>query len=135
MTQQRFLSFFACAVFSFLCAANCYAHHSFAVNYDSKKTGTIEGVVKKFRFTNPHGILEVEVKTDRGDTQLWTVETTAPGYLQRRGWTRDSIKAGDRVTVDGWLARDGSHLMRLRKIRLPDGKELGQSAPSAQTGE
>lgn len=112
-----------------------YAHHSFAVHYDSKKIVTIAGVAKVFRFTNPHGILELEVKTDKGETQRWTVETTAPVYMQRRGWNRNTIKPGDRIVVEGWPARDGSHLMRIRKVRLPDGTELGQTNPDTATGE
>lgn len=118
-----------------LLAAPAFAHHSFGVHYDSKKVGKIEGVAKKFRFTNPHGILELEVKNDKGQMELWTVETTAPVYMQRRGWSRNSIKAGDHLVVEGWLARDGSHLMRLRKVKLPDGTELGQANPGTSTGE
>jgi vancomycin resistance protein YoaR len=112
-----------------------YGHHSFAVHYDSKKVATIEGVAKKFRFTNPHGILELEVKNAKGEIESWTVETTAPVYMSRRGWSKDTIKPGDRLVVEGWPARDGSHLMRIRKVRLPDGTELGQSNPSTATGE
>ena len=116
-------------------ASAAYGHHSFAVHYDPKKIITLSGIAKSFRFTNPHGVIELEVHTDKGETQHWTVETTAPVYMQRRGWTRNTIKPGDQITIEGWPAKDGSHLMRIRKVRLPDGTELGQSNPGTATGE
>ncbi len=134
MQSRPLFSLILLVSLAFACAT-ANAHHSFGVHYDSKKTGKIEGIAKKFRFTNPHGILEVEVKTDKGEIELWTIETTAPVYMQRRGWSRNTIKPGDKLIVEGWLARDGSHLMRLRKVRLPDGTELGQANPGTSTGE
>lgn len=122
------------AAMALSCAA-AYGHHSFAVHYDSKKIITIEGVAKTFRFTNPHGILELEAKDEKGQVQNWTIETTAPVYMQRRGWSKNTIKPGDHLVVEGWAAKDGSHLMRIRKVRLPDGTELGQSNPNSSTGE
>jgi hypothetical protein len=133
MKARHIASLTAAALTCFTAAS--YAHHSFAVHYDAKKIVTITGIAKAFRFTNPHGILELEVKTDKGETQRWTVETTAPVYMQRRGWSRNTIKPGDRIVVEGWPARDGSHLMRIRKVRLPDGTELGQTNPDTATGE
>jgi hypothetical protein len=132
--KARYIASLTVAALTCLAAAS-YAHHSFAVHYDPKKIVTIEGIAKVFRFTNPHGILELEVKTDKGETQRWTVETTAPVYMQRRGWSKNTIKPGDRIVVEGWPARDGSHLMRIRKVRLPDGTELGQTNPNTATGE
>lgn len=104
----------------------CYAHHSFAVHYDSDKIITKEGVATEFRFTNPHGILMLDVTNERGDVEHWTVETTAPVYMRRFGWTADLIKPGDRVIVEGWASRDGSHLMRIRSVRRPDGTQIGR---------
>lgn len=107
--------------------SSAFSHHSFAVHYDSRKVIALTGVAKSFRFTNPHGVLELEVKDANGATQRWTIETTAPVYLQRRGWSKNSIKPGDHLVVEGWPAKDGSHLLRLRKVRLPDGTELGRT--------
>lgn len=118
-----------------LASAAAHGHHSFAVHYDSKNVITVEGVAKSFRFTNPHGIIELEAKDENGKIQNWTVETTAPVYMQRRGWSKNSIKPGDRIVVEGYAAKDGSHLMRVRKVRLPDGTELGQSNPGTTSGE
>lgn len=123
------------AAISIFCGATVRAHHSFAVHYDAKKTATVEGVAKSFRFTNPHGILELEAKDESGQVQQWTIETTAPVYMQRRGWSKNTIKPGDHLVVEGYVAKDGSHLMRLRKVKLPDGTELGQSNPNSTSGE
>ena len=102
------------------------AHHSFAVHYDSDRTQIIEGVAKSFRFTNPHGILILEVTNDAGEIETWTVETTSPTFMRRRGWSEDMIKPGDVVRVDGYVSRDGSHLMRIRSVSGPDGTPLVQ---------
>lgn len=102
------------------------AHHSFAVHYDAEKTRIIEGVAKSFRFTNPHGILILEVTNDAGEIETWTVETTSPTFMRRRGWSQDMIKPGDIVRVDGYVSRDGSHLMRIRSVSGPDGAPLAR---------
>lgn len=132
--QARFIASLAAAALACFAAAG-YGHHSFAVHYDPKKVIAITGVAKVFRFTNPHGIIELDVRTDDGKTQHWTVETTAPVYMQRRGWSKNTIKPGDKIVIEGWPAKDGSHLMRIRKIRLPDGTELGQGNPGSISGE
>jgi DNA/RNA endonuclease YhcR with UshA esterase domain len=107
-------------------APSVIAHHSFAVHYDSENTRIIEGVARSFRFTNPHGILILEVTNDAGEIETWTIETTSPTFMRRRGWSQDMIKPGDFVRVDGYVSRDGSHLMRIRSISGPDGAPLAQ---------
>ncbi|MDX1562650.1 MAG: DUF6152 family protein [Gammaproteobacteria bacterium] len=102
------------------------AHHSFAVHYDAERTQVIEGVAKSFRFTNPHGILILEVTNDAGEVETWTIETTSPTFMRRRGWSQDMIKPGDVVRVDGYVSRDGSNLMRIREVTAPDGTPLAQ---------
>jgi hypothetical protein len=106
------------------------AHHSFAVHYDPDETRVIEGVAKSFRFTNPHGILILEVVSDTGEVETWTIETTSPTFMRRRGWSQDMIKPGDAVRVDGYVSRDGSHLMRIRSVSRPDGTPLAQPLDS-----
>lgn len=109
-----------------LAPALAAAHHSFAVHYDPEQTQVVEGIAKSFRFTNPHGILLLEVTNDAGEIETWTVETTSPSAMRRRGWSQDMIKPGDTVRVDGYIARDGSHLMRIRTVTSPDGTPLAQ---------
>jgi hypothetical protein len=107
------------------------AHHSFAVHYDADKMITKEGVATEFRFTNPHGILMLDVTNEAGEIEHWTVETTAPVYLRRFGWTKDSVKPGDHLIVDGWASRDGSHFMRIKTARRPDGTVIGRRSQEA----
>jgi hypothetical protein len=101
------------------------AHHSFAVHYDANDTITQEGTVAEFRFTNPHGILLLDVTKEDGSVERWTAETSAPVYMRRFGWTPDMVKAGDRIIIDGYAARDGSHLMRIQTMKRPDGTQIG----------
>lgn len=101
------------------------AHHSFAVFFDETRQIRIEGTVASFRFTNPHATIVLNVRGEDGRAQEWRVETNAPVVLQRRGWTRDSLKAGDRVVIDGWPSRDGRNYMRLRSATGADGRAIG----------
>jgi hypothetical protein len=96
------------------------AHHSFAM-YEPTKTLTFKGTVKTFQWTNPHVILWVLVQPEEGGAgQEWSFETTSPGVLTRAGWTRSSIKAGDRVSVTFSPLRDGSHGGGLNSVTLLD---------------
>ncbi len=103
-----------------LLAIPAVAHHSFAVYFDSEDRVTVEGTVTAFRFTNPHGTLVLDV-----DGTEWRVETNAPVVLQRRGWTRTSLRPGDHVTISGWRARDGRNYMRLMEARDANGQMIG----------
>lgn len=105
------------------------AHHSFAVYFDADDPVTVEGTVTAFRFTNPHGTLVLDV-----DGTEWRAETNAPVVLQRRGWTRGSLRPGQRVTVSGWRARDGRNYMRLREARDEQGRMVGD-APFGQNDD
>ena len=108
------------------CAApTAQAHHSFAVYFDSSKEVTITGKVTAFRFTNPHGTIVLNVTDDQGRVREWRAETNAPVVLQRRGWTRHSVKPGDEVTIDGWQSRDGKPYLRLRRAVHADGRLIG----------
>jgi hypothetical protein len=114
-----------------LASGQSNAHHSFAAHYDRNKPITKEGVATEFRFTNPHGILMLDVTNEAGEIEHWTVETTAPVYMRRFGWSADSIKPGDHLIVDGWASRDGSHFMRISTVRRPDGTVIGRGNQEA----
>jgi hypothetical protein len=107
------------------------AHHSFAVFFDDTRNVRVEGVVTAFRFTNPHATIVLDVVASDGQTHEWRAETNAPVVLQRRGWNRTSLKAGDRVTLDGWPSRDGRLYMRLRSATDADGRAIGSAPFSA----
>jgi hypothetical protein len=115
-------------------AAPVAAHHSFAVHFVPDKTITIQGTVEEFTFHNPHGLIALAAKADDGSEQHWKIETNSPNILRRRGWTEGSIKPGDRVSVEGYPARDGSTFMRVYRVIYPDGHELiGQRPDPAVT--
>jgi hypothetical protein len=96
------------------------AHHSFAM-YEPTKTLTFKGTVKSFQWTNPHVVVWLLVQPeDGGAVQEWSLETTSPGVLTRAGWTRQSLKAGDRVSVTFSPLRDGSRGGGLNSVTLLD---------------
>jgi hypothetical protein len=101
------------------------AHHSTTM-FDRDKTIPLTGVVKELHWTNPHVAIYIEnnVKQPNADTGLWLIELTSPGNLVRSGWSRNTIKPGDKVVVDVHPLRDGSKGAALRKITLAD---TGQS--------
>lgn len=102
------------------------AHHSFAVFFDSEQgIATVRGTVTEFKFTNPHGIIRLIVKGKDASAQEWKAETNSPSILERRGWKKDSLKAGDEIVIEGWRARDGSNYMRMRKVTRSDGTPVG----------
>ncbi len=103
------------------------AHHSFAVFFDETRTVEIEGVVTAYRFTNPHGTIAVDVTNAAGEIEHWRVETTAPVVLRRRGWDRNSLRAGQQVRITGWPARDGKPYLRLQGAFDENGRPVGQA--------
>lgn len=111
------------------------AHHSFAM-YEPTKTLTLKGTVKTFQWTNPHVVVWILVPAAGGvGAQEWSLETTSPGVLTRAGWTRQSLKAGDRVSVEFSPLRDGSHGGGLNSVTLLDtGQKLVPSFGKEQPG-
>ncbi len=105
------------------------AHHSFAAEYDASKAIRVTGVISKVEWTNPHSYLYIDVKDEHGTTATWTCEGGAPNTLSRRGFTKNAIKIGDIVTIDGYGAKDGSHLMDARRITLSDGRSFYSGSP------
>ena len=117
------------ALLAFGAAGSAAAHHSFAVHFVADKIVTVKGTVEEFSFRNPHGLLTLTAKDASGVEQHWRIETNSPNILRRRGWSEDSIKPGDQVTVDGYPARDGSPSMRVYRVTFPDGRELVGQRP------
>ncbi|MBV9504512.1 MAG: hypothetical protein JO323_05850 [Acidobacteriia bacterium] len=110
--------------------SSAYAHHSFAAEYDSEKPVQITGTVTKVEWTNPHVHFYVDVKSDQGAVVNWNIELGPPLILRRLGWRQDSLKNGDQVTVEGYVAKDGSSLANAKKVTLADGRSVfaGSSA-------
>lgn len=105
-------------------AAPLAAHHAFAAEYDSNKALNLTGTVTKVEWQNPHARFYIDVKDEGGKVTNWEFELGSPNGLMRRGWTRNSLKAGDVVTVSGYHAKDGSNLANARSITLADGRKV-----------
>jgi uncharacterized protein DUF6152 len=109
------------------------AHHSFAAEYDANKPVTLKGAITKVEWLNPHVYFYMDVKDASGKVINWAVENGAPNSLYRNGWRKDSLKVGEVVTVEGSLAKDGSHLANAKTVTLPDGRRVfsGSAAESS----
>jgi hypothetical protein len=108
------------------------AHHSFAVFFDTdSQLRKITGVVKEFRFTNPHGVVTLAVVEGNHEV-IWRAETNSPSILRRRGWTPDSLHVGDKITIEGWPARDGSRYVRMRAATRANGEPVGTAPTPVQ---
>jgi hypothetical protein len=101
-----------------------WAHHGNAA-YDTDNPITIRGTVTEFSWTNPHVQIYLDVKSDKGNVVHWSVETYSPGKLVRAGWSKESVKVGDLVSINLIPAKSGAPVGFLHKLVLPDGKELG----------
>ena len=118
-----FLAMMVCAV---LISAPLLAHHGEA-NYDTEKTVSVKGTVTDFQFVNPHVQISLDVKNDKGETEKWIGEARSPAMLSRYGgWDKNTIKVGDVITFYGHRTKNGTPFMRLEKIVMGNGKELGE---------
>ena len=107
----------------FALAGPALAHHGVAA-YDMGKTVSIAGTVTDFNFDNPHAMVTLEMKGDKGAVTKWEGELTSPNNLVRSGWSRMTLKRGDRITMSGNPAKTGASYMWVRKITLAEGKDL-----------
>src|SRR3954468_17233594 len=112
---------FVIAGFALLLAARpSVAHHSFAAEFDSSKPFKMTGTVTKVEWQNPHTYFFIDVTDDKGKVTNWGMEMGSPNGLMRAGWSRNTMKAGDKVTVEGSLAKDGSATGNARSVTLAD---------------
>jgi hypothetical protein len=100
------------------------AHHSFAAQYDRDKPITLTGDITRIEWANPHIYFYIDVADSSGGKAHWAIEGGAPSTLYRAGWRKDSAKVADVVTVEGFLARDGSKLVNMQTAVLADGRKL-----------
>jgi hypothetical protein len=118
------------------------AHHSFQAEYDATKTITVKGTIQKLEWVNPHAYFWIDVKDENGKVTTYAFECLSPNALARQGWNRNSLKKGEEVTVDGYLAKDGKLLAdgsihaNSKGVTRANGQKVfqGSSADDAYTG-
>jgi len=115
-----------------LASVPAIAHHSFAAEFDSAKPIKLTGSVTKIEWMNPHAYFYIDVKDEKtGQVANWGLEMGSPNGLMRQGWTRNSMKVGDVITVEGSAAKDGSNIGNARSVSLAGGQRLFAASSQA----
>ena len=112
----------AVVVMTLLVSHPVFGHHSFGAEFDENQPVTIEGTVVSFEFMNPHSWIHLDVEDADGNPVRWSVETGSTNALFRRGWRKDSLRAGDRIRIEGFRAKNGTETANARSVELPDGR-------------
>ena len=115
-----------------LAAGSATAHHSFAM-FDRGKQVTLVGTVVEFQWTNPHAWIEIDVPTEQGGVDKWSVELNSPNNLARQGWKSSTFKPGDRVTVVVYPMKNGQKGGLFVSTTLPNGQVLGDPTRGGRT--
>ena len=102
------------------------AHHGSA-GYATGDSVTVSGTVTDFKFVNPHCIVSLDVKDEKGQVQKWQGELTSPNHLIRAGWNSESLKPGDKIVITGWRAKSGANSLWITKTTV-NGQELSTAA-------
>ena len=119
-----------------LAAAPVVAHHAFATEFDATRPITLKGVVTKVDWTNPHVWFYLNVKNDKGEMENWGFEMGGPNGLQKEGWSRNTIKIGEELIVEGWMSRNGTKSVNSKNVTIAStGKKLGAASSQGKAAE
>jgi hypothetical protein len=107
-----------------IAAAPAFAHHPFAAEFDAQAPLTLSGIVTKVNWANPHVSVRVDAKDRSGQTRNWTLELASPAMLAGKGWTKESVKIGEVITIKGYRAKSEPFTVAARMIEMPGGKQM-----------
>jgi hypothetical protein len=124
MLMKKMIAGLATAGAMMMTTAPASAHHSFAAEFDAATPVNLHGTVTKIEWQNPHAFLYIDVKDEAGKVTNWGLEMGSPNGLMRQGWSRNSLKIGDEITVEGSRAKDGSNIANARSVTLAGGQRL-----------
>jgi len=118
-------------LFILIAAAGCFllvsgpalAHHG-STAYDMTTLTTVTGTVTDFELINPHSLISIKVKGEKGKDEIWTAENDSAGALVRQGWTKDMLKPGDEISITGYRTKNRANLMRLESVIMPNGQKI-----------
>ena len=121
--KNRFLGMFIGTVGLLIVCVPVLAHHGRS-NYDVSSTATVKGVVTEFEWINPHALIHLDATDENGKVEKWIAETNSPNILNRQGWTKNTVKPGDQITLVGHRVKGGANYLNFSKIIFADGREL-----------
>ena len=121
--KKRLLGMFIGTVGLLIVCGPVLAHHGRS-NYDVSSTATVKGVVTEFEWINPHALIHVDATDENGKVEKWIAETNSPNILNRQGWTKNTVKPGDQITLVGHRVKGGANYINFSKIIFADGREL-----------
>ena len=124
--KNKFLGMFVGTVGFLIVCGPVLAHHGRS-NYDVSSTATVKGVVTEFEWINPHALIHLDATDETGKVEKWIAETNSPNILNRQGWTKNTVKPGDQITLVGHRVKGDSPYINFSKIIFADGKELSPS--------
>ena len=121
--KARIVLLLAVLTISLVISVPAFAHHSMSM-YDRGHDTTFKATITQFEWVNPHSQITFTAPDEHGNLVTWVAEGPGPNRLANHGWTKDSLKPGDQVTIVGNVNKDGSPTMRFERVILPNGQEL-----------
>ena len=133
MRAKSAVSVASLAILLVVAVVPAWAHHAFAAEFDAKKEVKFEATVTRMEWTNPHVWFYLNVKNDKGETENWGFEMGGPNGLQKEGWSRNTIKIGEELIVEGWMSRNGTKSANAKNVTIAaTGKKLGAASSQGQ---